>query len=344
MDIGIGIDGSLGLSLQDQDQVSRAAARLGYSSIWTPEGPGLDSFHLCQLRWAATAGAVDGGLTTGISVSPVSLRGPVALAMSAGTLSRITGGKFLLGIGVGGLYQEETRNAFGVSEVPPVRLMREYLTTLNGLLAGEVATYEGTAVNLRGVQLAFDSPPRTPVYLGALGPQMLRLAGQLADGAALNWCTPEQIAWSRERVAEGEAKAGREPGSVKIVEYIRMCVDEDEDQARRAFVAAMLGYALGQPGTQRPRGLGYRAHFDRMGFADILSELDEMRNKGEPEDRIVDAVPPDMALRVGYFGKPSGAAEAFRKLSQGLDTAVARVVVTRPGVESVSATMEACKP
>ena len=199
-------------------------------------------------------------------------------------------------------------------------------------------------MNLRGVQLAFDSPPRTPVYLGALGPQMLRLAGQLADGAALNWCTPEQIAWSRERVAEGEAKAGREPGSVKVVEYIRICVDEDEDLARRAFVAAMLGYALGQPGTQRPRGLGYRAHFDRMGFADLLSELDEMRNKGVPEDRVIDAVPPEMALRVGYFGKPSGAAQAFRKLSEGLDTAVARVVVAHPGAGSVTATMEACRP
>ena len=344
MDIGVGIDGSLGLSLQDQGQVSREAARLGYSSIWTPEGPGLDSFHLCQLRWAATTDVVDGGLTTGISVSPVALRGPVALAMSAGTLSRITGGRFLLGIGVGGLYQEETRRAFGVPEASPVQLMREYLTTIRGLLAGEVVTYEGRVVDLRGVQLAFDSPPRTPIYLGALGPQMLRLAGQLADGVALNWCTPEQIAWSRERVAEGEAKAGREPGSVKVVEYIRMCLDEDEDLARRAFVAAMLGYALGQPGTRRPRNLGYRAHFDRMGFADLLSELDEMRNKDVPEDGIIETFPPEMALRVGYFGKPSGAAEAFRKLSQGLDTAVARVVVTRPGVESVTATMEACRP
>ena len=344
MDIGVGIDGSLGLSLQDQQQVSREAARLGYSSVWTPEGPGMDSFHLCQLRWAATTDVVEGGLTTGISVSPVSLRGPVALAMSAGTLSQITGGRFLLGIGVGGLYQEETRSAFGVPEVSPVQLMREYLATVKGLLAGEVVTYKGRVVNLRGVQLAFDSPPRTPVYLGALGPQMLRLAGQVADGVALNWCTPEQIAWSREGVAEGEAKAGRERGSVKVVEYIRMCLDEDEDLARRAFVAALLGYALGQPGTQRPHSLGYRAHFDRMGFADLLSELDEMRNKGVPEDRIVEAFPPEMALRVGYFGKPSGAAEAFRKLSQGLDTTVARVVVTRPGIGHVTATMEACRP
>ena len=344
MDVGVGIDGSLGLSLQDQEQVSREAARLGYSSVWTPEGPGVDSFHLCQLRWAASTDVVDGGLTTGISVSPVSLRGPVALAMSAGTLSRITGGRFLLGIGVGGLYQEETRRAFGVPEASPVQLMREYLTTVRGLLAGEVVTYEGKVVNLRGVQLAFDSPPRTPLYLGALGPQMLRLAGQLADGVALNWCTPEQIAWSRERVAEGEAKAGRERGSVKVVEYIRMCLDEDEDLARRAFVAAMLGYALGQPGARRPRSLGYRAHFDRMGFADVLSDLDEMRNKGVSEDRIIDAFPPEMALRVGYFGKPSGAAEAFRKLSEGLDTTVARVVVTRPGIGPVTATMEACRP
>ena len=130
-------------------------------------------------------------------------------------------------------------------------------------------------VTLRGINLGIDPPPRTPVYLGTLGPEMLRLSGELANGAALNWCTPEQIAWSRERIAEGAARSGRDPASVKVVEYIRVCVDDDVGVARRAFARSVMGYALGaRVPTERQRQLGYRAHFERMGFTDALGELD----------------------------------------------------------------------
>ena len=134
---------------------------------------------------------------------------------------------------------------------------------------------------VRGLRLDVDPPPRTPVYLGALGPQMLRLAGERADGVALNWCTAEQVAWSRERIAEGAARAGRSPADVKVVQYIRVCVDEDEDRARRAFVPAMLGYALGRRGaTPAEQRQGYRGHFERMGFGDALARLEDMRDRG----------------------------------------------------------------
>jgi len=73
--------------------------------------------------------------------------------------------------------------------------------TVRSLVAGEEVTYQGEVVTLRGVKLAISPPPHTPVYLGALGPEMLRLGGELADGICLNWCTPEQIAWSRARIA-----------------------------------------------------------------------------------------------------------------------------------------------
>src|SRR5438270_62199 len=79
--------------------------------------------------------------------------------------------------------------------------------------------YEGPAVKLHGVKLGF-RPPHVPVYLGALGPQMLRLAGAHADGAALNWCTPEQITWSRSEIEAGARKAGRDPAEVKVIEWI----------------------------------------------------------------------------------------------------------------------------
>ena len=172
--------------------------------------------------------------------------------MGAGTVSALTGGRFILGIGTGGLHQRAGREAHGARPVSPLALMRDYLTVLRGLLDGERVTHDGPAVTVRGLRLDVDPPPRTPVYLGALGPQMLRLAGERADGVALNWCTAEQVAWSRERIAEGAARAGRSPADVKVVQYIRVCVDDDEDRARRAFVPAMLGYALGRRGASLP--------------------------------------------------------------------------------------------
>ena len=60
MDIGVGLDASLGLSFDEQAELSREAARLGYTSVWTPEGPGLDAFQVCAHRWAASREVLPG--------------------------------------------------------------------------------------------------------------------------------------------------------------------------------------------------------------------------------------------------------------------------------------------
>ena len=345
MDIGVGLDGSLKLSFGEEADLSKQAAGLGYTSIWTPEGAGYDSFQVCAHRWAASRAVVTEGLVTGISVSPVALRTPVSLAMSAGTLSSMSGGRFILGIGSGGIYHPSGRRPYGLANVSSLEVMRDYLTTVRALVAGETVTYEGQSVKLNQVRLGITPAPRTPVFLGALGPKMLGLSGELADGAALNWCTPEQVAWSRERIAEGARAAGRDPTDVKVAEYIRVCVDEDVDAARLALAKATMGYALGPQGaTPRRREFGYRGHFDRMGFADVLSELDVMRDRGSSSDEMADAFPTELLDRVGYHGPSDGAAEAFRRLSEGLDTAIVRVVAARPGTEAVLATMTACRP
>ena len=223
--------------------------------------------------------------------------------------------------------------------------MRDYLTTVRSLVAGDEVTYQGEVVALQGVKLAMSPAPLTPVYLGALGPEMLRLAGELADGVCLNWCTPEQIAWSRERIAEGAARVDRAPQDVQVVEYIRVCVDDDVEVARRAFARSTMGYALGQwVPTERERQLGYRAHFERMDYAAALAELDQMRQQGATADAVADAFPPELLRRVGYYGAPEGAAAAFRHLAEGLDVAIVRVVAARPGMASVRAALHACRP
>ncbi len=180
------------------------------------------------------------------------------------------------------------------------------------------------------------------MYLAALGPQMLRLAGETADGALLNWATPEHIAVSRARIGEGVARAGREPGAVPVTMYIRVCVDDDVAAARQALGQQVLGYALGQPGISQDAG--YRGLFGRMGFEEVLRDLEARREQGVTMSQLVDAVPDQMLQAVGYYGPAAPAPAAFARISAGLDEAVVRVITARPGLEPVIAAMAALTP
>jgi alkanesulfonate monooxygenase SsuD/methylene tetrahydromethanopterin reductase-like flavin-dependent oxidoreductase (luciferase family) len=344
MEIGLGLDFTLGLSFEDQATLAREAAELGYEQLWTPEGAGLDSFALCSIRWQASRDVVPEGLKTGISVSPVAYRTPMGFAMSAGTLSAMTGGRFVLGIGSGGVYRREFREAMGIRTSSTLAVMRDYLTAVRGLLAGEAMDYEGPALTVRGQRLGIDPPPATPVYLGALGPRMLDLGGELADGICLNWCTAEQVARARELVDAGAERAGRDAGSVPLHEYIRVCVDDDVEAARRGLARATIGYAMGPAGAARDRRFGYRPHFDRMGFAEELAELDARRERGASMDELGETASDELLLAVGYFGTPEGTFEHFRGLAEGLDAAVVRVVPSRRDLDAVRAVMRACAP
>ena len=143
MDTGVGLDANLNLSLEEQAQLSEEAAQLGYTSIWTPEGTGQDSFQICLHRWAASRKAVPDGVTTGIAVSPVMWRTPVAFAMAGGTVSQITGGRFIMGIGSGGVYRPATRRTLGLPKLSALAMMRDYVATTRALVRGESVNYEG---------------------------------------------------------------------------------------------------------------------------------------------------------------------------------------------------------
>jgi alkanesulfonate monooxygenase SsuD/methylene tetrahydromethanopterin reductase-like flavin-dependent oxidoreductase (luciferase family) len=223
----------------------------------------------------------------------------------------------------------------------PVAVMRDYLTVVRALLAGETVTHEGPAFRLRDASLAVGGLPRVPVYLGALGAQMLRLAGELADGALLNWATTDRIDASRRFLQEGAHRAGHED-EARLTMYIRVCVDDDIDAARHALGTQVLSYAMAKPGI--PLTSGYRGLFGEMGFGEVLSGLEERERSGESLGTLVSAVPDEFLNSVGYFGSAAGAPEAFARLSQGLDEAIVRVVTARPGLEPVIATLEALTP
>lgn len=254
------------------------------------------------------------------------------------TLGQISNGRFTLGIGTGG-YGSAHWSSLGLPN-KPITIMREHLHVLRGLMSGETVTFEGEAVRLKEARLPSGSP--VPLHLAALGPQMLRVAGELADGVQLLWATRPEIDRSRELVAEAAKGAGRRPEDVKLAMSIWVCIDDDLPGARRALGSRILTFALPRPGV--PLTLGYRGHFGRMGFEDLLVDLERRRAAGEPTTALIDALPDEMLSAFGYWGSPAGAPAQFARLAQGLDVATVRVITTRPGLEGVARTISALTP
>ena len=335
MNIGVGLDARLGLPFGQLRDVAREAERLGFESLWTPAGGVPDAFHICA-AWTE-----DTALRTGISVVPAArMWTPLALAIQAATVAQLSSGRFVLGIGTGG-YGPAFWESVGLPN-RPIAVMREYATTVRRLVAGETVTSDGPVGRLRSVSLGVKDPPATPVYLAALGQQMLRLAGEVADGALLNWATPERVAVSRALIADGAAHAGRDPGEIPMTMYIRVCIDDDEAAARRAFGEQVLGYALAERGG--PLDIGYRGLFGQMGFDGPLRELEDRRDRGATLMELADAAPDELLAAVGYYGPAAGAAAAFARLSFGLDETIVRIITARPGPEPVFEAMTALTP
>ena len=345
MEYGIGLDTTLNISYEQDLHISKYAAELGYTSIWTPESNAYDSFVVCLERWKSSQDSISAGVTTGIAVSPVNLRTPFALAMTASTISKRTKGKFILGIGSGGVYREATRNSLGFKKVSVLNLMTDYITIIRQLVNNQTVNYEGNTTKLLNTRLSSHNEYPTPIYLAALGPNMLSLGAKLSDGIALNWCSTDQVMLSREIVKKEAENFNRDPAEVKIVQYIRVCIDDNVELARKAFIRSMLGYALNSTSAKiSEKHLGYRGHFERMGFSQELNKLDKLKSNGATEEKLIDKFPSELALKVGYFGKADRASDHVKKLAVGLDTAIVRVVSARPEISSTKIVIDTCKP
>lgn len=337
MQIDVGLD-TTDLADDDGERVVTDAARCGYGRIWI--GSIGDPFQTCALRWAASRSAVPGGIGTAIGVLPAGQDTPVSLAVRAAGLSRLTGGRFVLGIGAGSSYQAAYRRIWGIGERSPLALVRAYLTTVRGFLAGESVTWDGSGISYEAARLPGPAAP-TPVYLGAAGPQMVRLGGELADGIYLSWCTTDNVRQTRDLIAEGAQRAGRDPAAVTLAASVRVCVDDDIEAARRALAGALLPYVLGWGGTPPS---AFRSGFERMGFAAEIAELDELRASGADREQLLQAFPERMLRKLGYFGPAAGAADAVRRQVAGADIAVIRVVPSGPGAEPIQRIIRACAP
>jgi len=302
VDIAIGIGRDLGLSEEQRTTLAVEAARCGYASAWT-NATGLDGIDRCE-RWAKAS-----GIATGVAVVPTIGVPHDAIIERTRALRAATGGRFILGVGIG----HPKDIPAGASAMA---LMRSHLEGIRAALG-------------------------PPIYLAAVGPQMLRLAGELSDGALPNYMDAPQLAWAREQIATGARAAGRDPRAIVLAQFVRVVVDEDPTAARRALARTIFAYALSTAGEPR---VGTYYSMVRMGLGPDFERLESLRNQGVNDVDLADACPDRVLDRLGVWGRPDQARAGLERLGEGLDTCIVRIVLARPGIDSALTTLRACAP
>jgi len=240
IDVSQSIDGVV-------SQVSKLAGQ-GVATAWSSQIFGYDALTLL-----AVVGREVPDIELGTAVVPTYPRHPIMLAAQTLTTQAATGGRLVLGIGLS--HQLVIEGMFGYSFDRPARHMREYLSALMPLLRGESISYKGetlSATTMAPLDVKFDAPP---VLVAALGPTMLRLAGQQADGT-VTWMTgPQTIA---SHIVPTITKAAEDAGrpTPRVAVGLPVSVTTDADQAREAANRIFAIYG------QLP---SYRAMLDREG-------------------------------------------------------------------------------
>jgi probable F420-dependent oxidoreductase len=297
-----------GFSLAELPDLAREAERLGYTDAWSYEADGLDCFT--PLAVVATASR----LRLGTAIANVYTRGPATLAMSAAALADLAPGRFCLGIGAGSQPIVEAWNG-GRFALPATRV-REMTRVLRAALGGERVVFHGRTLSVDGFRLGRPPAEPVPIYVAALRPGMLRVAGEVGDGVILNWLAAGDVPRAVALVREAAAGAGRDPDALEITARLLVNVDPpgaESDIGVRRHVTAYLNVPV------------YRAYQEWLGRGDALGPMWQAWERGDRKAAVAAvpaAVMDDLILR-GSMAEIR--AHVRRYLDAGIDTAFLQV-------------------
>jgi F420-dependent oxidoreductase-like protein len=224
------------------------AASQGFASHWIPQTFGLDT-----LTTIAALGRAIPDIRMATAVVPTYPRHPMVLAQQALTTNALVDGRLVLGVGPS--HKPVVEHSWGISFDRPIRHLREYLEALVEAVTTQKPRYRGETITARGDLVIPDAPP-PPVMVAALGPQLLRLTGRVADGTITWMVGPETLRTLTVPVINEAASAAGRPAP-EVVAGVPVCVTDDvvgtRERAQRSF--ALYG--------KMP---SYRAMLDREGF------------------------------------------------------------------------------
>lgn len=232
--IGIFV-GSLGSASTIEGQIQDVveAESDGFDSFWTAQSQGVDALTLLAL-----AGQRTKRIEMGTAVVPTYSRHPLVLAQQALTTQAATGGRLALGIGLS--HRSSIENRLGLSYERPALHMREYLSVLRPLADEGKVEFEGRLFRVNGAIDVPDAAP-VPVLVAALGPRMLRIAGELSDGT-VTWMVGRKTLETHivPRISAAAAAAGR-PGP-RVCVGVPIAVTDDSSAAREQAARLFQGY------------------------------------------------------------------------------------------------------
>lgn len=264
---------------------ARLTEQLGFAELWVPE----DCYFNSGIATAAICLGATARIPVGIGITPAMVRHPAVLAMELTTLAGAFPDRLIPGIGLG---TPMILRQMGLEPRSSLHAVRECLAAVRRLLTGEELTERGQYFRFERVRLVHPAPT-LPLYAGAMGPKMLQLSGEIADGSIIGiTATPEIVRWSREQIAAGAARAGR-PFNHACPVFVLYAVSSDRALARgvmRGTLAFLMSVFPRNPYTERH---GCAAELERLvarGGAEAVARempeawLDDFAVAGAPDE------------------------------------------------------------
>jgi F420-dependent oxidoreductase-like protein len=293
------------------------AERLGFDSMWTSEAYGSDA--LTPLAWW---GSRTQRMKLGTAIVQMSARTPAAVAMSAITLDHLSGGRFMLGLGVSG--PQVVEGWYGQPFPKPLARTREYVSIVRSILArDQPVEFDGEFYQLpyrggTGLGKPLKStvhPLRSdlPILLAAEGPKNVALAAEICDGWIPFFYSPYHDQHYRDALAEGFARPGawhtRE--DFEVAGVVPLVIADDVDAAAD-WIRPMLALYIGGMGARTQNF--HRDVFVRMGFGDVCDQITELYLGGEKQDaaRAVPTAMVEQVALVGPLAKVRGEIDAWK--------------------------------
>lgn len=282
----------------------QAAERLGVYAVWTAEAYGSDA--ITPLAWV---GAQTQRLKLGTAIMQMSGRTPANTAMTAMTLNQLSGGRFLLGLGLSG--PQVVEGWHGQSYARPLTRTREYVEIVRAILRREDRlVYDGSAYQIpyqgsdatglgKPLKSTLEAQPDIPIYLAAIGPQNVRLAAEIADGWLPIFFSPQRYAEVfQPSVDEGLARAGKSLPQFDIAPTVNVVVNDNLEIAYnmlRPFLALYVG-GMGAKGRNFYHDLA-----TRYGYGEAADKIQGLYLSGRQPEAMM-AVPPALIDEVALVG------------------------------------------
>jgi 5,10-methylenetetrahydromethanopterin reductase len=276
-------------------ELVRYAEAKGFDAVWQADSRLVRDAVVPMAAFAASTDRIK----IGSGVIDIWTRNAARLASTFSTLDDLAPGRMICGLGA---WWDPLAAKVGIDRARPLKVMREVVDAVRGLLNNETVSMDGFHVQLDGVELDYvyqeRRPKDVPIYIGATGMQMMELTGEIADGAVLNYLvSPSYNVGALEALGRGAAKVGRTLDDIDRPQLVVCSVDEDRDAALDGARLLVTQYLGQQPHIMKASGVPQT----------LLDEIGEVLTWPATHDQVVAAsklVPDDIVQMITASGTP----------------------------------------